>query len=472
MTSIISKKRNNKKRNGKKKNKYVASKNSNNNEGPEYEFAKEAREQAQMHQLFSSREDRLTKKYHELEEWEKRLKIAQIDFDSRNSSLLEKVELLRKGEKLLIEEKDELIIERQKLDAIRRRLTEHQKEVSAKITELAEEAANREKNTEQNNSEIEEHKKKYLREKEDKDHAFYELKEMEKRVKLAIEKEKCAYSKVAEMKNIVLDIENKMKIMEEKMTATNKKEQQLIAKEQEHEVLVKAYIERKNEIDKKKKVLDIQHATITQRENEAKELTMKAEKALLKINEEKELVKAAQRCNQEMRDVNKVAQEKLSERINKFNAEEKKFKILKEGYDARLCTIQEKEETLKQQSAESNALLNSAREDRVKIDKLLNELKIREQQCKDRENKCKKVEIDLNVKQLKLQKEKNRLKNLDKHLQQFGEDCETQRELNEEEDMRLKKENSILKERKICVESLEKRVMEMKVIYEERLNNI
>ena len=86
----------------------------------------------------------MTNKFHELEEWEKRLKIVQIDFDSRNAMLTEKMNELKKGEKQLVSEKDKLIIERQKLDAIRRRLTEHQKEVAAKISELAEEAANRE----------------------------------------------------------------------------------------------------------------------------------------------------------------------------------------------------------------------------------------------------------------------------------------------------------------------------------------
>ena len=78
--------------------------------------------------------------------------------------------------------------------------------------------------------------------------------------------------------------------------------------------------------------------------------------------------------------------------------------------------------------------------------------------------------MEMNLKQMKLDKEKNRLKNLDRNLQQFGEDCETQRELNEEEDIRLKKENKILSERKTCVDALEKRVKEMKVVYEERMN--
>ena len=84
--------------------------------------------------------------------------------------------------------------------------------------------------------------------------------------------------------------------------------------------------------------------------------------------------------------------------------------------------------------------------------------------------RAKKFEIELNLKQMKLDKEKNRLKNLDRNLQQFGEDCETQRELNEEEDIRLKKENEILSERKTCVDALEKRVKEMKVVYEKRMN--
>jgi len=485
MTSIISKKRNKNKRssnNSKKINKYVAStssynnvadkqqfsqdnnNNNNNNSGPEF------REQAQMHQLFNSREDRLTKKFQELEEWQKRLKIAQIDYDSRNESMNEKITLLRQGEKLLVKEKDELIIERQKLDAIRRRLTEHQKEVAAKITELAEEASKRDTTKEENNRQIEEYSKKYLREKEDKDHAFYELKEMEKREKKAMENVKNAELNVKEMEQNMLKIQNKLKTMQEKMNVINMKEQQLIIKEQEHELLVKAYIERKNEVDEKKKSLDIQYATITQRENEAKEITLKAENALKKVNEEKELIKAAQRCNQEMRDVNKVEKEKLSERINKFNIEEKKFNILKQGYDVRINAIKEKEDEIEKNLLESNNMKNTLTTDREEVDRLLKELKIREETCKEKEKKCKKFEIELNLKQMKLDKEKNRLKNLDRNLQQFGEDCETQRELNEEEDIRLKKENKILSERKTCVDALEKRVKEMKVVYEERMN--
>ena len=72
-------------------------------------------------------------------------------------------------------------------------------------------------------------------------------------------------------------------------------------------------------------------ATILQRERKAKELTVKAEESLKKINEEKDLIKSAQRCNQEMRDVNKVEMEKLSERIHKHNAEEKKLKCFSKG---------------------------------------------------------------------------------------------------------------------------------------------
>ena len=36
-------------------------------------------------------------------------------------------------------------------------------------------------------------------------------------------------------------------------------------------------------------------------------------------------------------------------------------------------------------------------------------------------------------------KERQRLKDLDRNLQQFGEDCETQREINEKESERLLK---------------------------------
>ena len=137
------------------------------------------------------------------------------------------------------------------MDAIRRRLTEHQKEVAAKITELAEEASKRDTTKEENNRQIEEYSKKYLREKEDKDHAFYELKEMEKREKKAMENVKNAELNVKEMEQNMLKIQNKLKTMQEKMNVINMKEQQLIIKEQEHELLVKAYIE-KNEVDEKK----------------------------------------------------------------------------------------------------------------------------------------------------------------------------------------------------------------------------
>ena len=94
MTSIISKKRTKKKQRQSSRNKYVTSKQAVYSEDgghPEYEFAREAREQAKLNQIFHGREDRLTNKFHELEEWEKRLKIVQIDFDSRNAMLTEKI---------------------------------------------------------------------------------------------------------------------------------------------------------------------------------------------------------------------------------------------------------------------------------------------------------------------------------------------------------------------------------------------
>ena len=117
--------------------------------------------------------------------------------------------------------------------------------------------------------------------------------------------------------------------------------------------------------------------------------------------------------------------------------------------------IKEKEDEIEKNLLESNNMKNTLTTDREEVDRLLKELKIREETCKEKEKKCKKIEIELNLKQMKLDKEKNQLKNLDRNLQQFGEDCETQRELNEEEDIRLK-ENKILSERKTCVDALEK----------------
>ncbi len=99
----------------------------------------------------------------------------------------------------------------------------------------------------------------------------------------------------------------------------------------------------------------------------------------------------------------------------------------------------------------------------------LKELAFREKKCKEMEDQCNRRKEALNLQEGKLEKEKMRLKNLDRHLQQFGEDCETQRELNEEEDLRLKKEAKILAERKTCLTSLEKRVEEMKIAYEARM---
>ena len=84
------------------------------------------------------------------------------------------------------------------------------------------------------------------------------------------------------------------------------------------------------------------------------------------------------------------------------------------------------------------------------------------------EDQCNRRKEALNLQEGKLEK-KNAIEESGRHLQQFGEDCETQRELNEEEDLRLKKEAKILAERKTCLASLEKRVQEMKTAYEARM---
>ena len=265
------------------------------------------------------------------------------------------------------------------------------------------------------------------------------------------------------------DMATTVSSMEKRIKQVNAKEEQLFAKEKEHEMLVKAYIERKNEINEKKKSLDIQMATILQRECKAKELTFKAEESLKKVNEEKELIKSAQRCNQEMRDVNKVEMEKLSERIHKHNAEEKKIKMLQQGYEARMTGINEKERLTNEKLAESTLLKEKWTIDSEAVAMKLKELAFREKKCKEMEDQCNRRKEALNLQEGKLEKEKMRLKNLDRHLQQFGEDCETQRELNEEEDLRLKKEAKILAERKTCLTSLEKRGEEMKIAYEARM---
>ena len=58
---------------------------------PEYEFAREAREQAKLNQIFHGREDRLTNKFHELEEWEKRLKIISVSNQKRKGARKETI---------------------------------------------------------------------------------------------------------------------------------------------------------------------------------------------------------------------------------------------------------------------------------------------------------------------------------------------------------------------------------------------
>ena len=132
--------------------------------------------------------------------------------------------------------------------------------------------------------------------------------------------------------------------------------------------------------------------------------------------------------------------------------------------------INEKERLAEEKLAESTLLKEKWTIDSEAVAmKLKKELAFREKKCKEMEDQCNRREEALNLQEGKLEKEKIRLKNLDRHLQQFGEDCETQRELNEEEDLRLKKEAKILAERKTCLTSLEKRVEEMKIAYEARM---
>ena len=91
-----------------------------------------------------------------------------------------------------------------------------------------------------------------MREKEDKDHAFHELKLMEKRQKEAIENEEKAYLKVNEMEKKVANMATNVSSMEKRIKQVNAQEEQLFAKEKEHEMLVKAYIERKMKLMKRK----------------------------------------------------------------------------------------------------------------------------------------------------------------------------------------------------------------------------
>ena len=72
-------------------------------------------------------------------------------------------------------------------------------------------------------------------------------------------------------------------------------------------------------------------------------------------------------------------------------------------------------------------------------DAKLVDLIARERKCADIEVSQQKKQMDMMKMKAGILKERQRLKDLDRNLQQFGEDCETQREINEKESERLLK---------------------------------
>ena len=395
--------------------------------------------QAHMHNLFDSREARLTRKHNELKEWENKLRLVQIDVDSRNDDLANKLAEFSKSEKRLVAERDELIVERQKLFAMRAQLTKHQKEVSAKITKLAQETKVRAEAVLENNLKVEKMEVVVKRMTEERDAAVYECKEaLEKATKAAKSEEK--------MKEKVAEMEGKCSAADERVFGINKeleglsmREQQLKQKQQEHEVLLQAYLERKQEQEADKKKLTAREKAIGAREKTMEEAQKKMQSAESNVAQrEAELGKSKQNFS-ELQDLYNSERTLFNTRKEAFDRQFEKFEIMQKGLDVRTTEVEDKEKILKKVKADLEKETGELDQSKEEWDAKLVDLIARERKCADIEVSQQKKQMDMMKMKAGILKERQRLKDLDRNLQQFGEDCETQREINEKESERLLK---------------------------------
>ena len=400
----------------------------------------QARELAKGNNLFGSREERLAKKFAELKEWENKLRLCQIDVDQRFAEVNGKKIVLKKSEDLVVKEKDKLMVERQKLDAMRRQLTMHQGEVSAKISELAEETTKRAKLILENNKRVENMEVVVKRMTEERDAAVFECKQAldraataESKAKLSEEKESRALLKYQESTD-------KLKNAERFLNDVTIREKQLQKSIFEHESLVEDFTERKKELTTQEAAMDTRKKTLKQKEDNIMSSVNAHAKQLDDYKEKEKELEKLKKNFQELTDVIKTERLVLNKRRDDFQREHSKLDVLRKGIGARTVDVEEREKALKKLLEDAELKQRLARNIKSEWEDKIIAIEAREQVCKEAEIALESNKKQLEETRLNLENERKRLKILDRHLQQFGEDCETQREINEQESKRLAEE--------------------------------
>lgn len=409
---------------------------------------KQARELAKVNNLFGSREERLGKKFAELKEWENKLRLCQIDVDQRFAEVNEKNVVLKNSEDLVVKEKDKLMVERQKLDAMRRQLTMHQGEVSAKISELAEETTKRAKLTMENNKRVENMEVVVKRMTEERDAAVFECKEAldraataESKAKLSEEKESRALSKYQESTD-------KLKNAEKILNDVTIREKQLQKSISEHEAQIEDFTERKKELVTKEGDMDTRMKIMKRKEDNIISRVNAHAKQLDEYKEKEKELQKLKKNVQELTDVLKTERLVLNKQREDFQREYSQLDVLRKGIEARTVDVEEREKALKKLLEDAESKQRLARSIKSEWEDKIIAIETREQVCMQTEIVQEANKKQLEETRLNLENERKRLKNLDRHLQQFGEDCETQREINGQESKRLAREWVVFNEMK------------------------
>ena len=109
----------------------------------------------------------------------------------------------------------------------------------------------------------------------------------------------------------------------------------------------------------------------------------------------------------------------------RFDRQFEKFEIMQKGLDVRTTEVEDKEKILKKVKADLEKETGELDQSKEEWDAKLVDLIARERKCADIEVSQQKKQMDMMKMKAGILKERQRLKDLDRNLQQFGEDCDT-----------------------------------------------